>query len=46
MKRTDDSINAELKNLRLRIIKLEQIVLNIGSDLGKVNEEPKKDKKG
>ena len=46
MKRTDSSINAELKKLRLRIIKLEQIVLNSASDMGKVSDKPTKDTKG
>ena len=46
MKRTDSSINAELKKLRLRIIKLEQIVLNSSSDMGKVSDKPIKDIKG
>ena len=46
MKRTDSSINAELKKLRLRIIKLEQIVLGTSSDMGKVSDKPTKDIKG
>jgi len=41
-----EGINAEFKSLRLRIERLEQIVLAIGSDMGNILDKPKIDKKG
>lgn len=46
MKRTDASLNAELKHLRLRIKKLEEIVLNSKEDCGTIKQTVKKEKKG
>lgn len=46
MKRTDDSINAELKHLRLRIKKLEALVLRDKSDMGNVSDKINNEKKG
>jgi hypothetical protein len=41
-----EGISAEFKSLRLRIKKLEQIVLAMGSDMGNILDKPKIDKKG
>jgi len=41
-----EGINAEFKSLRLRIKRLEQLVLNSKADSGLVSEEAKQLKKG
>jgi len=41
-----EGINAEFKSLRMRIKKLEQIVLALGSDMGNILDKPNIDKKG
>jgi hypothetical protein len=41
-----EGINAEFKSLRMRIKKLEQIVLALGSDMGNISDKPNIDKKG
>jgi len=44
--RSDASINAELKSLRLRIAKLEKIILSGQTDAGSINTKIKQEKKG
>jgi len=41
-----EGINAEFKSLRLRIKRLEQLVLNNVADSGSISDEAKKLKKG